>query len=108
MDDRQLKEYAEQLHLLFCKKEHSDDIQDVLKDDCPLCCWWVEEQMENAWEYEAHKTWAAVALHMYNILGGQSEATEYVIVTLIRNLCLSVENIKRYNPKLWDFIKALF
>lgn len=110
MNAQQRQKYAAMLHIQFCKRQHSDDMRDLLKepDQRDNCCWYLEEQVEDTWAAPDHVTWSALAEYLHRLVDGHDETTEAVIMQAISQLCRAVENIKSYNYKLWEFISGLF
>lgn len=110
MKREQLEKYASMLHILFCKKQHSDDMRDLLIEESKRehCCWYLEEQVEDTWNAPDHMSWSALAELLHRLVDGHDETTEAVIMQAIGQLCRAIENIKSYNYKLWEFIKNLF
>lgn len=46
---------ATQLHLMLCEKTHTYDVVWLANlEDCPLCTWYLEEQISECWDLRQH------------------------------------------------------
>ena len=55
------KELAENLHFIFCYKKHESNLLKVLDESSNLCCWDLEELLDEAWDYRDHRWWFFLA-----------------------------------------------
>ena len=52
------------LHLLFCKRKHFSGLPEFITYDANTCNWYIEEQVEGAWQAPDHVVWLDKAKKM--------------------------------------------
>jgi len=69
-----LKEIANTLHSLICRKQHASSWEEIKEDD--VCFWYLEEQLESCWEEPDHKEWSRKAKILVGAFVGYAKQDE--------------------------------
>ena len=96
------KKLAEIMHTIFCERDHEQDMMNfrITKK----CKYYLENTVERTWELDEHSEWMKQAMVLTKI--SEPLNVEEVIRDIIQVYNI-VEQFKKVNIKLLDFIKIL-
>lgn len=90
-----LRKLAEMIHLLMCKRKHTEG----------ECSWYYEQQLDVCWEETFHKKWLGVAEGISIDIGDVKKAIN--IIQRITNTCSSLMFILNEFPDSSKIIKTI-
>jgi len=101
-----MKNIASYLHLLLCKKKHSNNVN-IHNQDPAKCSWYIEEQFDTCWEESEHLQWLAKADTIAKLVnmdeGGMSKMMGRIVSVL-----QEVKKLKSDYPTIQEFIVEIF
>lgn len=98
----ELQKVAYYLHTMSCIKRHATEMIDI--DDPDMCCFYLEESIENSWSYKDHQIWEKKAEEF--ILLAQPHGLEDVMRHM-HTVAQIFEGFKEADPMLAEYVRQI-
>jgi len=96
------KKLASLLHTLICNKPHASEMSDL--DNIDLCCYYIEESIDEAWNLKDHLFWYKEAQRFISI--AEPHGIQNVVQHMVR-VCQTVRGFEATDPRLGEFMMRM-
>ncbi len=95
----EIKKLTYFLHTMMCDSEHAVDMKDI--DNEKLCCFYIEETLEDPWIFKDHKDWLAETERFVEIASPHGTLDVVKALTKVNQI---FEMLKKADARLTDYL----